>query len=115
MSDDKRTSYSFQHRGDLPSYDADFTRDAGKSRDDFEESHNVQPKPEEPQPDPVERDAWHVKVNLHDLPQPHPDFAPPNRTRFNAEWEEKRRAARAKLLESRKAATPQKRPRSRDR
>lgn len=115
MSDDKRTSYSFQNRGELPSHDAGFTRDAGKAKQTFETEHNAQPKPKDPQPDPSERDAWHVKVNLHELPQPHPDFAPPNRARFNADWEEKRRAARAKLREGRTAERSRKRPRSRSR
>ena len=36
MRDSLPSSYSFQHRGELPSYDAGFTRDAGLSRDAFE-------------------------------------------------------------------------------
>lgn len=79
MRDTRPSSYSFQHRGELPSYDADFTRDARLS----------------------ERDQWHVKVNRFDLPEPRPDFAPPNRARFNADWEEMRRLSHAKFGERR--------------
>lgn len=101
MKDTRPTSYSFQHRGELPSYDGAFTRDAGLSRAAFEELRTRQPVPLELLRDHGERDAWHVKINCFELPQPHPDFAPPNRARFNADWEEKRQLARAAFLEKR--------------
>lgn len=101
MRDSRPSSYSFQHRGELPSYDAQFTRDAGLSREAFEELRTGRTPEPRITPDASERDQWYVKLNLFDLPEPRPDFAPPNRARFNADWEEMRRLSRAKFEERR--------------
>ena len=101
MKDTCTTSYSFQHQSELPSYDAQFTRDAGLSREAFEALRTGRTPEPRATRDPAERDQWHVKIIRFDLPEPRPDFAPPNRARFNADWEEMRRLSRAKFEERR--------------
>lgn len=74
-------SFAHERRGELPEHNGDFGRDAGKARAAFEaaRSGNV-PTPTQspategtdaPQPEPPRR------VDLLDLPEPHPSFAVP--------------------------------------
>lgn len=94
MKDSRPTSYSFQHHGDLPSEHSDFYRDAGMSKAEFEVARSAQIVPDQV---PVrfqnmDGDGGRkARTFRHELPQPRPDFAPPDRRLYEEDWFQKSR------------------------
>ena len=99
MSDKKpvehiTTSYAYAKRGELPSEPSDFYRDAGMSKSEFEVARAAQIAPKQV---PARfqnmggEGGRRVKAFRHELPQPRPDFAPPDRRLYEDDWFQKSR------------------------
>lgn len=99
MSDNKptdhiTTSYAYAKRGDLPSESSDFYRNAGMSKAEFEVARAAQIVPDQIPARFQNRDSdggGKAKTFRHDLPQPRPDFAPPDRRLYEQDWFQKSR------------------------
>lgn len=91
-------SFAYLRRGELPLDGSSFYCDAGLSRDDFEIAHAAQllsrSAPERFQNRQSGETGRKSKVLMHVLPDPRPDFAPPNRKLFEEDWFVRRRAER---------------------
>tara|TARA_R110000851_G_scaffold162265_2_gene305962 strand:- start:985 stop:1335 length:351 start_codon:yes stop_codon:yes gene_type:complete len=87
-------SYAYLNRGDLPSEPTGFYRDAGLSREEFEIARAAQIRPDQT-PERFrhieESGGRRAKTLQHVLPDPHPDFAPPNRRLYEEDWFQKNR------------------------
>ena len=99
MSDNKptdhiTTSYAYAKRGDLPSEASEFYRDAGLSKAEFEVARAAQIIPEKVPARFADRDGSggrKARTFRHELPQPRPDFAPPDRRLYEQDWFQKSR------------------------
>lgn len=92
-------SYAYLRRAELPSQEGEFYRDAGLSKEQFEAARTAQtPERKSPEPSKVrQEDSGRKARNFnHVLPDPRPDFAPPNRRLFDEEWERWKRDERSR-------------------
>lgn len=93
------TSYAYQKRGELPSQTSDFYSDAGLSREEFEISRAAQIVPDTTPARFANRDGsggGMAKTYRHELPDPRPNFAPPNRRLYEEDWFQKIRCPQNK-------------------
>lgn len=91
-SSNSTSSYAYQKRGDLPSEPSGFYRDAGLSKQEFEIARAAQIIPLQT-PERFQHiegsGGRKARTFRHELPQPSPDFAPPNRSLYEKEWFQK--------------------------
>ncbi|WP_299971498.1 hypothetical protein [uncultured Roseobacter sp.] len=118
-------SYSYRMRGELPGNMGLFYRDAGKAREAFDAARRELPGrtfPKEQSPETARgggADTPKYRTPRHVLPDPHPNFALPNRKLREESWFQKLRTretgaamTRAEFMAARKDTD---KSRSRDR
>ena len=91
---DTAMSFAYLRRGELPSDASDFYRDAGMTKEEFEVARAAQIVSEQVPARFQNMDGdggRKAKTFRHELPQPRPDFAPPDRRLYEEDWFQKSR------------------------